>query len=72
MCSCTRCKSCFFQTHVCTSIDATSNRIAAYQNGTFTEDKGFSFGPIPGGGSFMIGQEQDTIGGGFQTGDTFQ
>jgi len=46
------------------------NKAGAYQNGSLTEEKGFSFNPIPGGGSFMIGQEQDTVGGGFQMIDT--
>jgi len=42
------------------------NKAGAYQNGSLTEEKRFPFDPIPGGGSFMIGQEQDTVGGGFE------
>jgi len=48
-------------------MDATRNKVGIYRNGTLAQEKSFNFDPIPGGGSFMIGQEQDTIGGGFDT-----
>jgi len=52
---------------MCIWMDATRNKVGIYRNGTLAQEKSFNFDPIPGGGSFMIGQEQDTIGGGFDT-----
>jgi len=46
-------------------MDATLNKLGAYENGTLTQEKTFNFDPVPGGGSFITGQEQDTVGGGF-------
>ena len=61
-----------FQTHICVWFDSTSGTCGTYSNGLHSETRHCSRATVTGGGSFMLAQDQDNVGGSLDSNQVLQ
>ena len=57
--------------HVCVTWHSSGGRLNVYVDGLFAQVKQMNRRALPGGGVWVIGQDQDSVGGDFGTSDAF-
>ncbi|CAK8675668.1 unnamed protein product [Clavelina lepadiformis] len=58
-------------THLCLWYDTTSSQVGVFKNGEDTNSFAYDGGYVRGGGALVLGQEQDSVGGKFDSAQSF-